>query len=156
MWCAGARETPWTTCHNGVIVTKTKQSLRSPYFSRTLWYLKAITIRSCFFLNCRAKSIFKSAWVLKKLVSNRFPMLSEKVKHWKNDKKIYRFEFYKLSVKLLFFNFERLQFFINRFISFLDFFMDFQKFICKPLLFLFFEESFRIIYKIFSDFNSIL
>ena len=30
-------ESDWPTCHNGVTVTKTKQSLRSPCFLRSLW-----------------------------------------------------------------------------------------------------------------------
>ena len=40
LWCGGARGTHWATCHNWVIVTKTKQSLWSPCFSRSLWYFK--------------------------------------------------------------------------------------------------------------------
>ena len=36
VWCGGARETYWATCHNEVTVSKMKQSLRSPYFSRSL------------------------------------------------------------------------------------------------------------------------
>ena len=33
MWCGGAPETHWVTCHNCVTVRKTKQSLRSPCIS---------------------------------------------------------------------------------------------------------------------------
>ena len=38
LWCGGARESDSVTCHNGASVSKTKQSLRSPCFSRSfLW-----------------------------------------------------------------------------------------------------------------------
>ena len=37
VWCRGARDTHWVTFHNWVTVTKTKQSLRSSCFSRSLW-----------------------------------------------------------------------------------------------------------------------
>ena len=39
VWCGGARGTHWATCHNGVTVSKTKQSNRSSYFSAALWYM---------------------------------------------------------------------------------------------------------------------
>ena len=38
VWCLGARETHWAMCHNEVTVSKTKQCLKSPCFSRFLWY----------------------------------------------------------------------------------------------------------------------
>ena len=39
VWCGGARETHWVTCHNRVTSSKTKESLKSSCFSRFLWYL---------------------------------------------------------------------------------------------------------------------
>ena len=33
VWCGGARETHWATCHNEVSLSKTKEFLKSPYFS---------------------------------------------------------------------------------------------------------------------------
>ena len=35
VWCGGARENQLVTSHNGVTVSKTKQSLRSSCFSRS-------------------------------------------------------------------------------------------------------------------------
>ena len=39
VWCGGARETHWATCHNLVTPSKTKESLKSPCFFRSWWYL---------------------------------------------------------------------------------------------------------------------
>ena len=38
VWCGGARDTHWVTFQNWLTVTKTKQSLRSSCFFRSLWY----------------------------------------------------------------------------------------------------------------------
>ena len=35
VWCGGARETHWATCHNGVTPSKTKEFLKSPRFFRS-------------------------------------------------------------------------------------------------------------------------
>ena len=38
VWCGGAQETNWATCHNRVTPRKTKESLKSSRFYRSLWY----------------------------------------------------------------------------------------------------------------------
>ena len=46
MWCGGARETHWATCHNKVTVTKTKQSLKAPAFLSSYGMLIGVKINN--------------------------------------------------------------------------------------------------------------
>ena len=52
MWCSGARESRWAMCHNGVTVSKTKQSFRFPCFSgpygiKKKFVVTIVTVYSC-------------------------------------------------------------------------------------------------------------
>ena len=51
MWCGGARETHWATCHDKVTPSKTKEFLKSPCFFRSYWYL-------FYLIKCPEKNIF--------------------------------------------------------------------------------------------------
>ena len=70
VWCCGARETHWATCHNGVTPIHTKDVPKSPRFFRSSWYLIMIFI----YIFLYAPIYFNSYYTKKKASNLIFPI----------------------------------------------------------------------------------